>query len=140
GDSRSRLLRCSPADSDVGSDRGLPDGVSDDSTSEIVEINSFIGCGACGHVGEGEHFPACRACSECGGSGAGRQRRSTTYPQVFFVNLPRRAIAEALVLTLLVVETEPGADASLRLGDRRIGVEIDLLGLETAPQPLDKDV
>jgi hypothetical protein len=41
--------------------------------------------------------------------------------------LPRRAIAEALVLALLVVETEPGADASHRLGDRCIGVEIDLL-------------
>jgi hypothetical protein len=32
------------------------------------------------------------------GSGAGRQSRSFTYPQAFLVNLPRRAIAEALML------------------------------------------
>jgi hypothetical protein len=34
--------------------------------------------------------------------------------------LPRRAIAEALVLALLVVEAEPGADAGPGLGDRRV--------------------
>ena len=58
----------------------------------------------------------------------------------FLVNLPRRAVAEALVLAFLVVETEPGADASLGLGDRRVGVEIDFLVFEASPQPLDEDV
>ena len=53
---------------------------------------------ACGYVGEGEHFLAFRARSGSGGSAAGRQRRSSTYPQAFLVNLPRCAIAEALVL------------------------------------------
>jgi hypothetical protein len=51
------------------------------------------------HVGEGEHFPVFRACSGSGGSAAGRQRRSSTYPQAFLVNLPRRAVVEALVPT-----------------------------------------
>ena len=44
------------------------------------------------------------------------------------------------MLALLVVESEPGADTGLRLGDRRIGVEVDLLVFEAAPQPLDEDV
>ena len=42
---------------------------------------SFVCCGACGYVGEGEHFPAFRGCSGSGGSGAGRRSRSSTYPQ-----------------------------------------------------------
>jgi hypothetical protein len=54
--------------------------------------------------------------------------------------LPRRAIAEALMLALLIVEVEPGADASLGLGHCRIGVEVDLFVFEAAPQSLDKDV
>src|SRR5208282_5694589 len=96
--------------------------------------------GACGYVGEGEHFPACRACSGSGGSAAGRQSRSSTYPRAFLVNLPRRAVAEALVLALLIVEIEPRANSGFGLGDRRIGVEVDFLVFEAAPQPLDKDV
>src|SRR2546421_13107354 len=103
-----------------------------------LTLIAFVDCGACGYVVEGEHFPAFRACSGSGGSGAGRQSRSSTYPQAFLVNLPRRAIAEALVLALFIVEAEPGADAGLRLGDRRIGVEVDLLVFQAAPQPLDK--
>jgi hypothetical protein len=55
-------------------------------------------------------------------------------------DLPRRAVAEALVLALVIVEAEPGADAGLGLGDRRIGVEVDFLVFEAAPQPLDEDV
>ena len=57
--------------------------------------------GACGDVVEGERFPAFRARSGRGGSAAGRQRRSSTYPQAFLVNLPPRAIAQALMLALL---------------------------------------
>src|SRR6516165_722166 len=91
-------------------------------------------------VVEGEHFPAFRAGSASGGSAAGRQHRSSTYPQALLVNLPRCAIAEALVLALLIVETEPGADAGSGLGNCRIGVKINLLVFEAAPQPLDKDV
>jgi hypothetical protein len=116
------------------------DGWFEESTLHLIDIKSFVGCGACGYVGEGEHFPACRVCSGSGGSGAGRQSRSSTYPQAFLVNLPRRAIAEALVLALLIVKAEPGTDANLGLGDRRIGVEVDFLVFEAAPQPLDEDV
>ena len=72
---------------------------------------------------------------------AGRRSRSSTYPPAFcFVGLARRAIAQALVLALLVIEAEPGADAGLGLGDAGIGVEVDLLVFEAAPQPLDEDV
>jgi hypothetical protein len=42
-------------------------------------------------------------------------------PQAFLVNLPRRAITEALVLALLVVEAEPSADAGLGFAHGRIG-------------------
>ena len=44
------------------------------------------------------------------------------------------------MLTHLVVESEPGANAGLGLGDCRIGVEVDLLVLEASPQSLDEDV
>ena len=54
--------------------------------------------------------------------------------------MPRRAIAEALVLALLIVKAKPGTDAGLGLGDRRIGVEVDFLIFEASPQPLDEDV
>ena len=69
-----------------------------------------------------------------GEGAAGRRSRSSTYPRAFcFVDLARRAIAQALVLTLLVIEAEPGADAGLGLGDAGIGVEVDLLVFEAAP-------
>ena len=45
--------------------------------------------GAGGYVGEGEHFPAFRACSGSGGSGAGRRRRSSTYPPAVSCRLCR---------------------------------------------------
>ena len=106
----------------------------------FINIKSFIGCGACGYVGEGEHFPAFRACSGSGGSAAGRRSRSSTYPQAFLVNLLGCAIAEALVLALVIVEAKPSTDAGLGLGDRRIGVEINLLVFEASPQPFDEDV
>jgi hypothetical protein len=49
---------------------------------DVPLISIFVvGCGACGYVGEGEHFPALRACSGSGGSAAGRRSRSSTYPQ-----------------------------------------------------------
>src|SRR3954447_18773091 len=72
--------------------------------------NPSVGRGACGDVGEGEHYLAFRAGSGSGGSTAGRQRRSSTCPQAFLVDLPRRAITQALVLTLRVVKIEPGAN------------------------------
>src|SRR5262249_52487946 len=75
-----------------------------------------------------------------GGSAAGRQRRSSTYPQVFLVNLPRRAITQALVLALRVVKFQPRANTGLGFGHCRIGIEVDLLIFETAPQPFDEDV
>src|SRR5438552_16682702 len=96
--------------------------------------------GACGYVGEGEHFPAFRAGSGSGGSAAGRRSRSSTYPQAFLVNLPRCTIAEALVLALGVVKVQPSANTGLGFGHSRIGMEVDLFVFETAPQPLDEDV
>jgi len=71
------------------------------------------------------------------GSAAGWQRRSCASPQ--FVNLSPRAIAEVLVRAFVVVEIEPGANARLGLGHRRISVEIELLVFQAAPQPLDED-
>jgi hypothetical protein len=50
------------------------------STLYLINIKFFAGCGACGYVGEGEHFPAFRAGSGNGGSAAGRRSRSSTYP------------------------------------------------------------
>ena len=44
------------------------------------------------------------------------------------------------MLALLIVKAKPGTDAGPGLGDRRIGVEVDFLVFEAAPQPLDKDV
>src|SRR5262249_40422644 len=79
-------------------------------------------------------------CSGSGGSAAGRQRRSSTYPQVFLVNVPRRAITQALVLALRVVKFQPGANAGLGFGHCRRGIEVDLLIFENAPQPFDEDV
>src|SRR5204862_2751812 len=110
------------------------------SAFRIININRFVDCGACGYVGEGEHFPAFRARSGSGGSAAGRHRRSSTYPQAFLVNLPRRAITQALVLALRVVKVQPGANTGLGFGHTRISMEVDLLVFEAAPQPLDKDV
>src|SRR5215471_17873037 len=107
-------------------------------TSSILK--SIVGGGACGYVGEGEHFPAFRAGSGSGGSAAGRQRRSSTYPQALLVDLPRRAITQTLMLALCVVKVQPDANTGLSFGDSRIGMEVDLLVFETAPQPLDKDV
>src|SRR5262249_40221188 len=57
-----------------------------------------------------------------GGSAAGRQSRSSTYPQAFLVNLARRAVTEALVRALCVVKVEPRANAGLGLGHRRMAL------------------
>ena len=119
-------LRCSPADFRTGSDRARRDGHGIASVFLLVNINPVVGGCAGGNVGEGA---------------AGRRSRSSTYPRGFcFVGLARRAIPQALVLALLVIKAEPGADAGLGLGDAGIGVEVDLLVFEAAPQPLDEDV
>src|ERR1700748_2256514 len=96
--------------------------------------------GAWGNVAESEHFPGFRARSGSGRSAAGRRRRSSTCPQAFLVDLTRCAITQALMLTLRVVKVQPATNASLSFGHSRISMEVDLLVLETAPQPLDKDV
>jgi len=44
------------------------------------------------------------------------------------------------MLPFLVVEAQPSADPGLRLGDAGISMQIDLLILQAAPQPLDEDV
>src|ERR1700719_5006767 len=44
------------------------------------------------------------------------------------------------MLALVIVEAEPGANAGLGLGDRRIGIEVDFLVFEAPPQSLDEDV
>src|SRR5690349_825523 len=124
----------------MGCNRRYRAGWSSGSTFDFINIESLVDCGAWGYVGEGEHFPAFRARSGSGGSTAGRQRRSSTYPQAFLVNLTRCAIAEALVLALDVVKVQPGADTGLGFGHGGIGMEVDLLVFEAAPQSLDKDV
>ena len=113
------MLRCSPAGFDVGSDRDGRDGWCNGSTLYLINIKFFAGCGACGYVGEGE-LPAFRACSGSGGSAAGRRSRSFAYPQAFLVNLPRRAVTEALVPALRIVQlgavtpTVPKSERSAR--------------------------
>src|SRR6202030_1119800 len=129
-----------PAGFDVGSDHCRCSGWCNASAFRSININRFVDCCACGYVGEGEHFPAFRACLGSGGSAAGRPRRSSTYPQAFLVNLPRRAIAQALMLALRVVKVQPGADAGLGFGYCRLSVEVHLLVFETAPRRLDEDV
>src|SRR5439155_24660252 len=44
------------------------------------------------------------------------------------------------MLALVVVEAEPGANTSLGIGNRRIGVEVHLLVFEASPQSLHEDV
>jgi len=95
---------------------------------EVLEEALSRGDGGCagGDMGEGV---------------AGRRSRSSTYSRAFcFVGLARCAVSQALVLALLTIKAEPGADAGLRFRDAGIGVEIDLLVFEAAPQPLDEDV
>src|SRR6201984_3395840 len=44
------------------------------------------------------------------------------------------------MLAFVVVKAEPGANPSLGLGNVLIGIEVDFLVFEAAPQPLDEDV
>ena len=44
------------------------------------------------------------------------------------------------MLALVIVEAEPGANAGLGLGDRRIGIEVDFLVFAAPPQSLDEDI
>ena len=44
------------------------------------------------------------------------------------------------MLAFLIVEAEPGANAGLGLGNRRIGVEVDFLIYQASSQPLDENV
>jgi hypothetical protein len=114
---------------DVGSDRSGRDGWFGESTVYFININSIVGGGTCAYVGEGEHFPAFASWLEKREKRRRSATRSSTYPQAFLVNLPRHAIAEALMLALLIIETEPGADAGLGFGDCRISVKVDRLDL-----------
>ncbi len=89
---RSRFLRCSPADFRFGSDRTERDGHGIASLFLLVNINPVVGGFAGGDLGEGA---------------AGRQSRSSTYPRALcFVDLARRTIAQALVLALLVIQSD----------------------------------
>ena len=44
------------------------------------------------------------------------------------------------MLAFIVVKAEPSANPSLGLGNVLIGIEVDFLVFQAAPQPLDKDV
>ena len=57
--------------------------------------------------------PLSELAREAGEAQPGRQGRSSTYPQVVLVDLPRRAVAEALMLPFLVVEARPRTDSGL---------------------------
>ena len=56
------------------------------------------------------------------------------------VEAARGLVAERLVRTPLVEEDEEAADGDAGLGEGVVGVEVDLLVLEGAPEPLDEDV
>src|SRR5262249_9162301 len=85
--------KCSPADFSTGCDRACRNAHDIASAFPLVNINPVVGGCAGGDVGEGA---------------AGRRSRSSTYPRAFcFVGLTRRAIAQALVLTLLIIKAEP---------------------------------
>lgn len=56
------------------------------------------------------------------------------------VSLVGRPVVEARVRTARVVEGEVTAQASGGGGNRIVRVQIDLLVLERAPEPLDEDV
>src|SRR6202048_390562 len=58
---------------------------------------------------------------------------ASPYPQALLVDLLWRAVPKALMLALVIVEAEPGANAGLGLGDRRIGIEVDFLVFEAPP-------
>ena len=78
----------------------------------ILNLQTPVIAGAGGHGGEGEHFPAFRACSGGGGSGAGQRSRSPPCPPALrFVDLPGRPIAVRLMQALLVVEVQPRPDS-----------------------------
>src|SRR6516162_2935435 len=83
--------------------------------------------------------PVSELAREAGGSADGRQRRSSTYPQAFVVNLARRVVAEALVLALFVIEAEPAPMPAFASATPALGMQVDLLIFQTAPQPLDED-
>src|ERR1700738_3097169 len=65
---------------------------------------------------------------------------ASPYPQALLVDLLWRAVPKALMLALVIVEAEPGANAGLGLGDRRIGIEVDFLVFEAPPQSLAEEV
>ncbi len=52
------------------------------------------------------------------------------------IDLLRRAVADALVLPFLVLQAQPAADSGRCFGNARIGVQLHLLILQAAPQPL----
>ena len=52
----------------------------------------------------------------------------------------RGSITQCLVQTLAIVKVQPAADATARVRDRRIGLDVDVLLFQAAPQTLDKDV
>src|SRR5882724_8728730 len=59
---------------------------------------------------------------------------------LLLVDGARRTVVMALMLALVVVDAQPGANAGLGLGDAGISVDVDLLVVQAAPQPFDKDI
>src|SRR5271163_1791265 len=67
------------------------------------------------------------------------QKRDSS-PRASTKELVRGAVTERLVQALVVVEFEVGGDAVARLRHVVVGLEIDFLVLEAAPQPFHEDV
>src|SRR6202167_3810566 len=63
---------------------------------------------------------------------------STVYRRL--ENLARGLVTQCLVQALVVVEAQPAADATARLRDRGVSLDVDFLVLQAAPQPLDENV
>ena len=65
-DSWSRVLRCSPAGFDVGSDRSRRDGWFDQSAFYLINTKSFVGCGAVGMWAKASISPLSEFAREAG--------------------------------------------------------------------------
>src|ERR1700722_12520485 len=76
------------------------------------------------------------------GNAAALQSGGVVHRQAGFAleHRTRRPVAQCLVQALLVVESQPAANALARLCNRAIGFDEHVLVFEATPQPLDEDV
>ena len=68
------------------------------------------------------------------------RRAGFDFDQALAPHLHRRSIAQRLMKAPLVVKVDPFTDSGSCLAPVAVALEIDVLMLERAPQPLDEDV